>query len=132
MVHFFGSQRDVGSHISVYDIACLSSMDHEGCSNATLEAMAMGKPVVVTDIGGNREIIEPDKTGLMVHPKNPRAFADAILSYLKQPQWAQQMGERARQAVLERFSVKRMVHDYQVLYEKAFEQKAKNGKRALV
>jgi glycosyltransferase involved in cell wall biosynthesis len=130
-VTFFGNQRDVGSYISVYDIACLASFDHEGCSNATLEAMAMGKPVVVTDIGGNREIVERNKTGLMVPPKSPQIFADAILSYLEKPELAKQMGDRARQFVLERFSVSRMVSDYQDLYERAIEYKEQSGNKSI-
>ncbi|OGO22181.1 MAG: hypothetical protein A2144_14835 [Chloroflexi bacterium RBG_16_50_9] len=122
-VTFFGNQRDVGSYISVYDVACLTSMDHEGCSNATLEAMAMGKPVVITEIGGNREIVEHNKTGLLVPPKSPRALADAILHCLQDPDWARQIGDNARQKILAQFSIEHMVEEYQVLYEKALEQK---------
>lgn len=128
LVTFFGNQRDVGSHISVYDVACLTSMDHEGCSNVTLEAMAMGKPVVVSDIGGNRELVDHGKNGLLIPAGNPQAFADAILTCLKQPDWARQMGDQAKRMVLTQFSLERMVHDYQVLYENAIVQKANQGK----
>ena len=128
VVTFFGNQREVGSYISLYDIGCLTSVDHEGCSNATLEAMALGKPVVVTDIGGNREIVDHGKTGLVIPPKDPQAFSKAILTCLKQPDWTRQLGERARQKVLTQFSVERMVQDYQVLYESALKEKEKNGR----
>jgi glycosyltransferase involved in cell wall biosynthesis len=129
MVTFFGSQRNIGSYVSVYDVACLSSMDHEGCSNVTLEAMALGKPVVVTNIGGNRELVEHGNNGLLVSPRNPEALADALISCLKEPYRARQMGENARQMILSRFSLERMVLEYQTLYEDAIKQK--EGRRQI-
>jgi glycosyltransferase involved in cell wall biosynthesis len=116
---FFGRQREVGSYVSVYDVACLSSKDHEGCSNATLEAMALGKPVVITDVGGNRELVECGKTGFLVPPGNSEALADALLTCLQKPQEARQMGENARQKVMSQFTVEHMVAEYQSIYEKA-------------
>lgn len=122
-VTFFGSQREVGSYISTFDVFCLSSVDHEGCSNATLEAMALGKPVVVTDLGGNREVVVHGETGLLVPVRSPEALADGILTCLKQPDRARDMGQNARKAVLARFSLSRMVSDYEQLYEQAMQQK---------
>jgi glycosyltransferase involved in cell wall biosynthesis len=116
-VAFLGMQQDVGSYVSAFDLACLTSMDREGCSNATLEAMALGKPVVVTDAGGNREVVEHGKTGLIVPVRNPQALADAVLNCLGRPDWAREMGQHAREAVFIRFSLERMVQDYQNLYE---------------
>ena len=130
VVTFFGNQRDVGSYISAYDIACLTSFDHEGCSNATLEAMALGKPVVVTDIGGNREVVENGINGLLVPPKNPEILAQNIITCLHQPELAQRIGQQGRQTVLAKFSIPRMVQEYQDLFENALRQKEKTGKRA--
>jgi glycosyltransferase involved in cell wall biosynthesis len=122
-VTFFGNQRDIGSYVSVFDVFCLSSADHEGCSNATLEAMALGKPVVITDVGGNRELVEHGETGLLVTIRNPEDLADGVLACLRQPDWAQKMGQRAREMVQTRFSLDRMVHDYEQLYEQAMQSK---------
>lgn len=122
-VTFHGVQRDVGSHISAFDVACLTSLDLEGCSNATLEAMALGKPVVTTDVGGNRELVEHGETGFLVPAGSPGALADAILAYLRQPDRAREMGQRARETVLTRFSLERMVQDYQTLYEEGLRTK---------
>ena len=124
-VTFFGRQQDVGSYVSAFDVFCLCSADHEGCSNATLEAMALGKPAVITDIGGNRELVDDGKTAIMVPSQNPEALADGILICLKQPDHAKDMALRARQMVLTRFSLSRMVHDYEQLYEQAIQQKQK-------
>ena len=126
-VTFFGSQCDVGSHISAFDIACLCSL-REGCSNAILEAMALGKPVVATDVGGNRELVRPRETGILAPPKNPQAMADSILACLMQPQWAQEMGLRAQKMVLGRFGQDRMVQEYQTLYEDVIESKTERAK----
>jgi glycosyltransferase involved in cell wall biosynthesis len=122
-VTFFCNQRDVGSYISAYDIACLTSFDHEGCSNATLEAMALGKPVAVTDVGGNREVVEHGVTGLLSPPKNADVLAHNIVTYLKQPELAQRIGTQAKQKVTEQFSIPRMVQEYQDLFETALRQK---------
>jgi glycosyltransferase involved in cell wall biosynthesis len=121
-ITFFGNQHDVGSYISAFDIACLCSL-REGCSNAILEAMALGKPVVATDVGGNRELVSSRETGILVPPKNPQAMAGSIVACLMQPQWAQEMGLRAQQMVLGRFGQDRMVQEYQTLYEGVIESK---------
>lgn len=122
-VTFLGNQMDVGSYLSVIDIACLCSVDLEGCSNVTLEAMAMGKPVIVTDVGGNKELVEHGKTGLLVPVRNPQVLADAILSCLRQPERAREMGRCAREMVLTRFNLDRMVHEYETLYMEAIQVK---------
>ena len=124
-VTFLGNQREVGSYVSTFDVFCLSSADHEGCSNATLEAMYLGKPVVVTDLGGNREVVVQGETGLLVPVRSPEALADGILTCLKQPDRARDMGQNARKAVLARFSLSRMVRDYEQLYEQAMQLKGK-------
>jgi glycosyltransferase involved in cell wall biosynthesis len=125
-ITFFGNQqRDIGSYISIFDVFCLSSVDHEGCSNATLEAMALGKPVVITDVGGNREIVKNNETGLLVPVRNPEMLADGVLAFLRQPEWARDIALCARKTVLSRFSLARMVSDYEQLYEKTMQIKRK-------
>lgn len=122
-VIFFGGQRDVGSFLSTFDVACLCSTDLEGCSNSVLEAMALGKPVVATDVGGNRELVQPDATGLLVPHENPEALVDAVLKCFNRPEWAQTMGRQAQEMVFSRFSQERMVQEYESLYEEALMRK---------
>jgi glycosyltransferase involved in cell wall biosynthesis len=116
-VTFFGSQRDIASYISCFDISCLCADDSEGCSNVILESMALGKPVVATDGGGNRELVKNTNTGLLVPMQDVQAFANAVLKYLRQPDQARETAQRAQKMVFERFSLTRMVHDYEQLYE---------------
>jgi glycosyltransferase involved in cell wall biosynthesis len=115
-VIFFGKQQQVGNYLSLFDISVLSSIDHEGCSNSILEAMALGKPVVATDVGGNSELVIPGENGLLVPPGEPEALAEAVLSLLSDSERARQMGENGRVKVLSEFSQERMVAEYQGLW----------------
>jgi glycosyltransferase involved in cell wall biosynthesis len=119
---FFGEQQDVGTYLSTFDVAVLAS-NSEGCSNVILEAMAFGKPVIATDVGGNKELVKDGENGLLVPVQNPQALADAILSCLRQPDRVKDMGERGRKIVTTRFSLDRMVHDYEELYEQMIQGK---------
>jgi glycosyltransferase involved in cell wall biosynthesis len=79
--------------------------------------MALAKPVVATDVGGNRELIKPGVTGLLVPPGDPAAVAEAIMALLRDEPGSQAMGEKAREKVVDNFSVGSMVQQYQDLYE---------------
>lgn len=124
-VTFFGFQRDVGSYVSAFDVACLTSLGMEGLSSVTLEAMALGRPVVITNVGGNTELVEHGKTGLLIPPRSPQALADAVLDCLRHPDWAQEMGKRAREMVVTQYSLEHMVHEHEQFYEHAL--RAKRG-----
>jgi glycosyltransferase involved in cell wall biosynthesis len=126
-VMFLGNQKEVSPYLSVFDIVCLCSAEAEGCSNAILEAMALGKPMVATNVGGNRELVENGKTGLLVQVRDPQALANAILSCIRQPDRAREMGRRAREMVLTRFGLDRMVHDYETIYEEIIKLKRKGN-----
>jgi len=115
-VIFFGDQRDVGAYIAAFDIAVLTS-DTEGCSNFLLEAMALGKPVVATDVGGNRELVCQGESGVLVPPRDAEALADAIIDLLRNPALARSMGQAGKERVITRFSLGNMVSQYESLYE---------------
>ena len=116
-VAFLGNQDSLGPFYAALDLLALSSTMPEGCSNALLEAMALGRPAVATDVGGNRELVRPGETGLLVPPGNPRALADAFLELLRDRPAARKMGARARRMVRERFSLRGMVSAHQELFE---------------
>lgn len=80
----------------------LASYD-EGISVAIMEAMAMELPVVVTDVGGNGELVRDGENGLMVAPGNAAALADAIERVLTDPAFAVELGKAARPAVARKF-----------------------------
>lgn len=123
-VTFFGEQRDVGAYLSALDIAALTS-NNEGCSNFLLEAMALGKPVVATDAGGNRELVRHGETGFLIPPGDAEALAKAIITLLQHPEIASSMGQRGKERAIAQFSLERMVHEYEILYEETLRQKAR-------
>jgi glycosyltransferase involved in cell wall biosynthesis len=88
----------------------------EGMSNALLEAMAAGRPVVATDVGGNREVVVPGETGLLVPPRDPAAMAEAILVLVNDPERARAMGAAGQVRVREHFTVEQMIVRHQALY----------------
>ena len=88
-----------------------------------LEAMACGLPVVATDVGGNREIINPPECGLIVPPRDPRALADAYLALLRDRKRSIQMGAAARTRVVAQFNLQQMVEQYTNLYDELLERK---------
>ena len=81
-----------------------ASAAEEGTSNSILEAMACGRPVVATDIGGNRETVQAGRTGLVVPPRDPQELAAALLGLLADPARLDALGEAGARAVRERYS----------------------------
>jgi glycosyltransferase involved in cell wall biosynthesis len=81
----------------------------EGLSIVQLEAMAAAKPVIATDIKGNREVIEDGVDGVLVTPADPEALAAAIIALLSDPSQAAQLGRRARKKIKKQFSQASMV-----------------------
>jgi len=91
----------------------------EGCSNAIMEYMACGLPVVCSEGGGNREVVQDGKTGFVIAPADPQVLADRI-AYLRDHEAERRaMGEAGRKRILETFSLKRMVVSYVRIYEEA-------------
>lgn len=119
---FTGARSDVADLLSVLEIAVLPSRS-EGLPFAMLEAMALGKPVVATRVGGNAEAIEEGKTGLLTPPEDSVAIADAIAFLLEHSDEAARMGELGRQRVREQFSLTRMVTELERVYTLALEDR---------
>ncbi|MCG0275463.1 MAG: glycosyltransferase family 4 protein [Thermosediminibacteraceae bacterium] len=113
-VFFLGFCPDIYRIMSNSDVLVLSSRS-EGLSLSLLEAMAMGKPVIATDVGGNPEIVKHGITGILVPPADPNALADAMEYLIKNPGAAQKMAMTARQMVMERFTHVQMVNAVQNL-----------------
>ena len=125
-VVFLGERRDVGTYLSAMDIVAHTS-DTEGCSNSLLEAMALGKPVVATDVGGNKEVVQHGKTGLLVPPRNAEAFAENLVALLKDSSKARAMGRAAAERVVTEFGLEGMVRRYQSLYEETLTKRSGQG-----
>jgi colanic acid/amylovoran biosynthesis glycosyltransferase len=87
------------------DIFVLPSLS-EGLSNATLEASAVGLPVVVTDVGGNREIVEHGVSGFVVPPRDTSSLTSALMELAGNPDLREKLGAQARRRVVEDFDIR--------------------------
>lgn len=111
-------------YIAKCDVGVLISPNGEGLSNAILEYMALGKPVIASKTGGNCELIEHGKTGLLIPDNTPKLIADSILKLLHNPQKAAKMVKNGKNFFHKKFDVKRMVYEYKCIYKKILHQSA--------
>jgi glycosyltransferase involved in cell wall biosynthesis len=113
---FIGRCERIDELLSISEVCGLSSVA-EGFSNAILEYMAAGRPVVATDVGGAREVVAEGTTGFLVAPRDHAGMADRIVRLLDDPPGARAMGERGR-SVVEQFSRKAQLQRTELLYER--------------
>jgi glycosyltransferase involved in cell wall biosynthesis len=99
------------------DVFVLSSIG-EGISNAILEAMAAGLPVIATRVGGNDEQVRDALTGRLIEPRRTEALAVALGAYFGDPELARAHGAAGRERVATDFGLDRMLADYMSLYRK--------------
>ena len=120
---FTGFRLDVPELLSEVTVSVLPCVSSEGLSNALLESMAAGVPVVATRVGGNPEVVADGMTGLLVPPRNPEALANAISRLLQDPGLARRFGQAGRHRVAEHFSIDQMVSKTERLYLSLLERK---------
>jgi glycosyltransferase involved in cell wall biosynthesis len=113
-VHFAGAVHDVTPHLRSFRVF-VSAFEEEGCSNAVLEAMAAGTPVVATASPSSRELIQNGVDGFVVSNTDPRDMADKIEILLTHPEVADSLGRASESTVRQRFSMNRMVDQYRSL-----------------
>jgi glycosyltransferase involved in cell wall biosynthesis len=113
---FLGSRSDVPDLLRASDLFVHPSRE-EGFSNAILEAMAAGLPVVACNVGGNPEVIVDGETGRLAPPRDPERFADAMVELIADESKRKIFGEAGLRRAAERFSLDRMVEEMESLYE---------------
>jgi glycosyltransferase involved in cell wall biosynthesis len=107
---------DVTSYLHAMDIGCLLPASNEGFSNSVLEKMAVGLPLIVTDVGGNAEAVLNGQNGLVIPPRDTNAFCHALTMMLSNPVNLLKMGQRSRQLVEEKFTLQTMCAAHEELY----------------
>lgn len=105
-VRFDGYRSDIAAANAAADVVIVPSRV-EPFGNVAVEAMAAGRPLVASATGGLTEIVDDERTGLVVPPGDARALAAAIRRYLEDPEWAADVGSRAAAVVRDRFSIER-------------------------
>ncbi|PIV63341.1 MAG: hypothetical protein COS11_07955 [bacterium (Candidatus Ratteibacteria) CG01_land_8_20_14_3_00_40_19] len=122
-VLFLGWREDIVEILDILDIFVLPSLN-EGMARVILEAMLMAKPVVASNVGGIPDIVEDEKTGLLVPPGDFKGLSEAIIKLLKEPEQAREMGRRGKEkAEKEEFTADGMVKKIEKLYERAINEK---------
>ena len=114
-IKLLGRVDDVRGLLWASDAFAMPSLK-EGLGVAALEAMASGLPVIASDVGGLREVVEDDRTGIIVPPANPEKIASAIKRLAESPELRSQMSAAARSRVVENYSMEQMAARTLALY----------------
>ena len=117
VVTFTGWRNDAADLLCTFDVFVMSSL-WEAMPVALLEAMSARLPVVATDVGQNRAILQHEAGGLIVPPADHGAIASAVGRLLEQPALAAAMAAHARRRVEDHYTVAHMVRRYEALYER--------------
>jgi glycosyltransferase involved in cell wall biosynthesis len=115
-VQFLGFRKDIYNLIGLADMVVLSSRS-EGLGISILEALALKKPVIASNVGGIPEIITHGKTGLLVPPDDPEALAGAMLYLIKNPEEGKKMGLDGYKILTDKYSAEIMLKELQDLVQ---------------
>jgi L-malate glycosyltransferase len=117
-VVFAGFRRDVAACLAAADVVALPSL-HEGLGVAALEAMAAGRPVVASRVGGLAEVVVEGETGIFAEPGEPQSLARALAVLADDADLRARLGEAGRRRVLARYTAARMAEGTIACYGKA-------------
>ncbi len=128
-VHFLTHRTDVPAVLARATMGVLCS-SHEGLSNAVIEGMAAGLPMVVTNVGGNPDLIVDGERGLVVPAFDSGALAAAFISLLDDPERGRAMGSRARAFVERELTLQKLCDRHDELYRRVVEADARERSAA--
>ncbi|MGO0122759.1 glycosyltransferase family 4 protein [Desulfothermobacter acidiphilus] len=119
--------KEIAAAYQESEIVVYPSAFQEPFGIALLEAMALGKPLVVTRVGGMPEIVADGETGFVIPPRDPEALAEKLIWLLEQPEKARLLGERAAKRFKERFTLeemlKAMTNYYHLIWQRSTDRK---------
>ena len=113
---FLEARNDIESIMNICDIGVLTS-NGEGTSNALIEFMALGKPILSTNLGGTPELIKDNFNGFLLEPKNPTQLAENIMTLLNKKDVYDSISKNNIHDVKVRFSIDRMIQEFYNAYE---------------
>ena len=118
-LRFTGPRQDVPQVLAAFDVSVSASATAwEGLSGVMRESLAMARPVVCTDVGGNRELVREGETGRLVPPGDAVAFARAILALLADPAQARELGQNGHRLAVATFSNAARAATLEALYRR--------------
>lgn len=115
-VLFVGFQKEIEKWVDDFDIFVLPSVKKETFGIVSLYALACGKPVVATRVGGIPEVVDAGKSGILVEPRNAEAIANAVINLHRHPEKRREMGIIGRKTVEQKFSEEMMIDSYEKLF----------------
>ena len=118
---FVTESHDYNRRIESMDVVVVCPMK-EGFGMVALEAMACGKPVIASAVGGIYSLVKDGETGLLVPPKDPDSIAERIISLLRDTEMAERLGRDARDAVEKKFTMDIVAEKTEAAYRKAIEE----------
>ncbi|MCG8429744.1 MAG: GT4 family glycosyltransferase PelF, partial [Candidatus Omnitrophica bacterium] len=116
---FLGNQRDIPQILKHMDVLVLATTTHEAFGRVIVEAQACGVPVVATRVGGVIDVVEHEKTGLLVPPSDPAAMAEAVGRIARSRKLARTLAHAAYEKVCRQYSVEHMVRQTLEVYRDA-------------
>ena len=114
-IKFLGRQENVESIMNICDIGVLSTYT-EGISNSIMEFMALGKPVIATDGGGTKELLNDNETGYLVSQQTPKEIYNKVQYLLSKSKLRINMGQLAKERIKIEFSIDNMINKFIKLY----------------
>jgi glycosyltransferase involved in cell wall biosynthesis len=117
-----GYREDIPNVMAALDVLVIASTRTDGIPQAGLQAMAAGRPVVGTNVGGIPEVIRNGETGILVEPGDARALAEAVESLLDDPGRRETLGKTGTRMVRERHSLEAMLDALEHLYEETLRE----------
>lgn len=115
-VHFISFQRDIVTWMNALDVVVCPSW-FEPFGRVVIEGMSLKKLVIATNVGGPAEIIEDGKSGILVTPKDPKSLENAIVRCIKNPEIIEEFGIRARENILNKYTISIHVNAVEKLYK---------------
>jgi glycosyltransferase involved in cell wall biosynthesis len=123
IVQFLGTRGDVADLLRAADMFVFPS-EVEGLSNAVIEAALAGLPIVGCDIGGVRDVVANNRAAILVSPRNPQAFATAMLTYLRDEGLARQYGDEARREAENCYALPKTLERLYGLYDQVLSKRS--------
>jgi glycosyltransferase involved in cell wall biosynthesis len=120
-----GYREDIPAILSFTDLGIISSVA-EGIPQFLFQIMAMGKPVIATEVGGIPEIVTSGVTGVLIPPEDPAALVKAIVQALGDPGSARRLGAEGRRLVEQGYTVEKMAEKVYKVYQQVYERKQRN------
>ena len=114
-VLFLGERKDAQQFLFLFDVFVLPSL-WEGLPYVLMEAAALGKPVVATDVDGVKEMVRDGESGILVPSKNPESLARSVIQLLQDRSYALELGKELKKEISQKYTLSSMVEQIQSLY----------------